>query len=81
MVAIPDRSPHPRFTNPEEYFVWEERQEVRHEYIDGEVYAMSGGTINHSLIAPNFGSFVSIGLHSCYPAATISSAVKFNSMS
>jgi Uma2 family endonuclease len=54
MVAIPDRSPHPRFANPEEYFVWEERQEVRHEYIDGDVYAMSGGTINHSLIASNF---------------------------
>jgi Uma2 family endonuclease len=58
MVAIPARSPHPRFANPEEYFAWEERQEVRHEYIDGEVYAMSGGTINHSLIALNFGSLL-----------------------
>ncbi|MGL5833479.1 MAG: Uma2 family endonuclease [Waterburya sp.] len=41
-----------RFT-PEEYFQWEEGQQVRHEYIDGEVYAMSGGTINHSKIASN----------------------------
>jgi Uma2 family endonuclease len=43
----------PRFT-PEEYFAWEEQQPVRHEYIDGEVYAMTGGTINHSQIASNF---------------------------
>lgn len=42
-----------RFT-PEEYFVWEEQQLHRHEYIDGEVYAMSGRTINHSEIASRF---------------------------
>jgi Uma2 family endonuclease len=47
----------PRFT-PEEYFVWEEQQLERHEYIDGEVYAMSGGTINHSDIAMNFGTML-----------------------
>jgi Uma2 family endonuclease len=44
----------PRFT-PEEYFAWEEQQQCRHEYIDGEIYAMTGGTINHSAIALNFG--------------------------
>jgi Uma2 family endonuclease len=43
----------PRFT-PEEYFAWEEQQLERHEYMDGEVYAMSGGTINHGDIAGNF---------------------------
>jgi Uma2 family endonuclease len=48
MVAIKDNSP--RLT-PEEYFVWEEQQLERHEYIDGEVYAMSGGTINHGRIS------------------------------
>jgi len=36
----------PKFT-PEEYFAWEEQQLERHEYIDGEVYAMSGGSIDH----------------------------------
>jgi Uma2 family endonuclease len=50
MVVTKDKLP--RFT-PEEYFQWEERQQLRHEYIDGEVYAMSGGTINHSKIASN----------------------------
>jgi Uma2 family endonuclease len=51
MVAIQERFP--RFT-PEEYFAWEEQQELRHEYINGEIYAMTGGTINHSKIAANF---------------------------
>lgn len=47
----------PRFT-PEEYFTWEEQQLERHEYLDGEVYAMSGGTQNHSDIAMNFGALL-----------------------
>jgi Uma2 family endonuclease len=51
MVAIKDDSP--RFT-PEEYFAWEQKQLERHEYMDGEVYAMSGGTVTHSQIASNF---------------------------
>jgi Uma2 family endonuclease len=51
MVALKDN--YQRFT-PEEYFAWEEQQLERHEYIDGEVYAMSGGTINHSEIASRF---------------------------
>jgi Uma2 family endonuclease len=50
MVAA--RENFPRFT-PEEYFAWEEQQLCRHEYINGEVYAMSGGSINHSDIAGN----------------------------
>jgi Uma2 family endonuclease len=51
MVAAREYSP--QFT-PDEYFAWEEQQEFKHEYIDGEVYAMSGGTTNHSEIASNF---------------------------
>jgi Uma2 family endonuclease len=51
MVAI--RENFPRFT-PKEYFDWEEQQQIRHEYIDGEVYAMTGGTVNHSQISSNF---------------------------
>jgi Uma2 family endonuclease len=43
----------PRFT-PEEYFAWEEKQLEKYEYIDGEVYAMSGGSKNHSLISVRF---------------------------
>ena len=35
----------------EDYLAWEERQEVKHECIDGEIYEMSGGASNHSKIA------------------------------
>jgi Uma2 family endonuclease len=59
MVAL--RDDFPRFT-PEEYFAWEEQQLERHEYIDGEVYAMSGGTINHGAIGLNFGVLLKIHL-------------------
>ena len=55
MVAIKEHSP--RLT-PEEYFAWEEQQLERHEYINGEVYAMSGGTVNHSEIAAKFNRLV-----------------------
>ncbi|PSB56153.1 Uma2 family endonuclease [Chamaesiphon polymorphus] len=47
----------PRFT-PEEYFAWEEQQEVKHEYFNGEVYAMSGGTQNHGRIAVRLVSLI-----------------------
>ncbi len=55
MVALKEH--YPQFT-PDEYFAWEEQQLERHEYIDGEVYAMSGGTQNHSNIALNFGGLL-----------------------
>jgi len=35
---------------PEEYFAWEEKQLEKHELIDGQVYAMSGGSVNHGRI-------------------------------
>jgi Uma2 family endonuclease len=48
MIAAKENSP--QFT-PEEYFTWEEKQLEKYEYIDGEVYAMSGGSVNHGRIA------------------------------
>jgi Uma2 family endonuclease len=51
MIAVRDND---RYFTPEEYFSWEEKQLERHELIDGRVYAMSGGTQNHSAIAINF---------------------------
>ncbi|MBD2328966.1 Uma2 family endonuclease [Alkalinema sp. FACHB-956] len=48
MVAAKDTARH--FT-PEEYFAWEEKQLEKHELIDGQVYAMTGGSINHGRIA------------------------------
>lgn len=40
--------------SPTEYFAWEEQQLEKYEYINGEVYAMSGGSKNHSLISVRF---------------------------
>ncbi|MDR9404749.1 MAG: Uma2 family endonuclease [Halothece sp. Uz-M2-17] len=36
---------------PEEYFDWEEKQVEKYEYINGQVYAMGGGSVNHGRIA------------------------------
>ncbi|MEC4804194.1 MAG: Uma2 family endonuclease [Jaaginema sp. PMC 1079.18] len=38
----------------EEYLEWEAKQELRHEYINGEIIAMTGSTIPHNKIALNF---------------------------
>ena len=42
----------PRLTVAE-YLAFEAESEIKHEYIDGEIYAMTGGTDNHSRIAAN----------------------------
>ncbi|PZO16335.1 MAG: hypothetical protein DCF25_12600 [Leptolyngbya foveolarum] len=48
MIAAKD---HPPKLTSEEYFAWEEKQLEKHEYIDGQVYAMSGGSVNHGRLA------------------------------
>lgn len=48
MIAAPFNAPH---LTPDEYFAWEATQLEKHEYINGEVYAMTGGSVNHSRIA------------------------------
>ena len=42
-----------RYT-PEEYFALEAQSEVRHEYFEGEVFAMAGASKSHNLIKGNF---------------------------
>lgn len=42
MVTANDNLPQ---LTPEEYLAWEEKQIEKHEYIDGEVYAMGGGSV------------------------------------
>ena len=51
MIAA--RENFPQLT-PKEYFAWEEKQLEKHEYIEGQVYAMSGGSVNHGRIAIRF---------------------------
>ncbi|MBC7968837.1 MAG: Uma2 family endonuclease [Verrucomicrobia bacterium] len=38
---------------PQAYLDWEQGQELRYEYVNGEVFAMTGGTIPHGTIALN----------------------------
>ncbi|QCG88330.1 Uma2 family endonuclease [Azospirillum sp. TSH100] len=37
----------------DEFLDWEERQDVRHEFLQGEIVAMVGGTVAHNQIAGN----------------------------
>ncbi|OKH18961.1 Uma2 family endonuclease [[Limnothrix rosea] IAM M-220] len=43
----------PRKMTPEEYLEWEATQNIRYEYVDGEIYAMTGGSVTHNRIALN----------------------------
>lgn len=47
---------HPPIMSPQEYFDWESQQPVKYEYLDGEVFAMTGGTLGHNSIALNIAS-------------------------
>ena len=48
-----NRRPRPRRMTREEYLAFEERSSIRHEYVAGEVYAMSGPTTRHNTISLN----------------------------
>ncbi|MGB3493907.1 MAG: Uma2 family endonuclease [Elainellaceae cyanobacterium] len=49
MIAIPDHNA----MSPQDYLDWEEQQTIKYEYLNGEAYAMTGGTLNHNAIAVN----------------------------
>ncbi|NEQ35811.1 MAG: Uma2 family endonuclease [Okeania sp. SIO3I5] len=49
MVAIPKPVP----MTPQEYLDWEEKQPIKYEYMNGQVFAMTGGTIPHNDISVN----------------------------
>ena len=45
--------------NVAEYLAWEAGNELKHEYIDGEIYDMSGGTWQHAALGMNIGNGIS----------------------
>jgi Uma2 family endonuclease len=47
MARIAERSK----LTPEEYLAWERLQPYKHEYFDGDVFAMSGGTPRHNRLS------------------------------
>lgn len=46
----------PQFLSPDEYLALEAQSDIRHEYLDGQAYAMAGGTDAHTTIALNLAS-------------------------
>ena len=60
------RKPERRYS-PEEYLKQEENADLKSEYLDGTIYAMTGGTLNHNRIAGGFYAALRAGLreHAC----------------
>jgi Uma2 family endonuclease len=46
-------NPAKQFITPEEYLALEEKADHKSEYYNGEMFAMSGGSVNHNQIAVN----------------------------
>lgn len=44
----------PNYLTPNEYLEWEELQETKHEYVDGQIFAMAGANESHVIISDNF---------------------------
>ncbi|MBD2232948.1 Uma2 family endonuclease [Phormidium tenue] len=59
MIAQPQVSP---TYSPEEYLTLEVAAEFRHEYINGEIVPMTGGTPNHNRIIRNLCTVLTMGL-------------------
>ena len=54
MIAVPEFQP----LTPQQYFEWEAQQELRYEYFDGNVFAMTGGSLSHGRIGLNVSSLL-----------------------
>ena len=52
----------PRHYTVEEYLELEEHSEVRHEFYEGEVFAMAGGSLRHSMLVGNCFALLKAGL-------------------
>ncbi len=66
---------------PEEYLEFERDSEIRHEYFDGEIFSMTGGSLNHNQINGNiFGELRNqLKKSSCRPFAS-DMRVKINAL-
>ncbi|MEA1051424.1 Uma2 family endonuclease [Lamprobacter modestohalophilus] len=47
-----DSQPKPQLT-PQQYLAWERQQATRHEFFDGEIFAMTGASREHNLVCGN----------------------------
>ncbi len=51
-------------TTASEYLEWEQHQDLRHEYIGGEIVAMTGASMAHNMIAVNLSAELRTALRS-----------------
>lgn len=51
----------------EQYLAFDDASPDKHQFYQGEIFAMSGGSFNHSRIAMNIGVHVQISSNACVP--------------
>ena len=51
----------------DEYLLFEAESDSKHEFYRGEIFAMTGGTLNHSRISVNIASLLNLKLKACKP--------------
>lgn len=55
---VKEAAPKYNFVSPKQYLEMERASESKHEYFKGEVFAMSGASIQHNVIVKNFNTVV-----------------------
>jgi Uma2 family endonuclease len=60
----------------EEYFALERESDEKHEFIDGDVYAMSGASLKHNLIVRNVVTYLTIQLTEEKPCLSLPSDMR-----
>lgn len=73
MIAVKSNQP----ITPEEYLEREHHSPIKHEYLDGEVYAMAGTSKDHNIISLNLALLLRSGLKNS-PCQTFIADVKVN---
>lgn len=74
-IVAPLRSYHLHNYTFEEYLDHESASNVKHEFLEGEIYAMAGGTIQHAIVSMNVGAGLGAALRGS-PCVVASSDLK-----
>jgi Uma2 family endonuclease len=72
---MPDRTNKLKLLREDEYLCLEEQAAIKHEYVDGNIFAMSGSSEAHNLITVNIISLLHLHLHGT-PCRVFSSDMK-----
>ena len=62
MAMAQPQEQEPLYMSEAEYLEFEENSEFKHEYVNGRVYAMSGGSVRHGVITVNISTDLNIQL-------------------